>query len=418
MKITNVFAREIVNSSGYPALECELVLDGELRVVASVPSGTSRGFHEAREMYDGGNRLMGKGLLNAISVIERNIAPLLLHQEPDVFQIDMKMLEMDATKNKEKLGGNVMLAVSSAVLKAQASMEQLEPYELIAHLMGVEEVTLPFPLFNMIHGGVHASNNLFIQEFMIVPAGQHTVRSCVEVGMTLFHLLEQELRKQGKHFYVGMEGGFTVDFESDFEALDLLSGLVQKVNSTYGATCALALDVAASQLYNQEQRIYQWGDNKFSTQDMIELYEGLITHYPIYSIEDGLSEFDWEGWALLNARLGHVAQLVADDLVVTNPERISYGIQRNTFNAVLIKPNQIGTITETLQAVRLCQEHSISTIFSHRSVETEDTLLVDLAVGTNASQLKAGGLLRAERTAKYNQLLRIEDRLTSDLLLR
>jgi enolase len=417
MKITNVFGREIVNSSGFPALECELVLNHEVRIIASVPTGTSRGTSEVFEKRDEGGRIMGKGLLCAVETIEHTVASLLINQEPDLYGLDMKLIELDGTKTKERLGGNVTLAVSAALLKAQAFVEQLEPFELIAHMMGFEEATLPFPLFNIVHGGMHASNNVRIQEFMIVPAGQHTVRSCIELGMQIFQIFKEDATKRGKNINIGIEGGFVIDFHDDIEALDTLAELVQKVNTKLGATCALALDVAASHFYDQERCLYQWKEEQFSTQDMIQLYEQLITHYPIYSIEDGLSEHDWDGWALLNARLGQAVQLVADDLATTNPERISYGIQKHAFNAVLIKPNQIGTITETLQAVRLCQEYNISTIFSHRSHETEDTLLVDLAVGTNASQLKAGGLLRGERTAKYNQLLRIEDRLTSSLLV-
>lgn len=417
MKITGVMGREIINGIGLPSLECELVLDNEIRIIASVPSGTSCGKNEAFERRDGTQRLMGKGLLNAIETIEHVIAPLLLQQEPESQSLDAKLIELDSTRTKERLGGNVTLAVSSAILKAQAYVEQLEPFELVAYMMGSEEVVLPFPLFNIVQGGMHAEGNVRIQEYMLVTVGQHTARSCVELGIEIFNLLKEDLIKRGKHVSIGIEGGFVADFRDDLEVLDILGELVQKADTKFGITCALALDVAASHFYDHEKGLYVWNGEQFSTQDMIQLYEQLVTNYPIYSLEDGLSEFDWDGWTLLNARLGQAVQLVADDLVTTNPERISYGIEKYAFNAVLIKPNQIGTISETLQAVRLCHEYDISTIFSHRSQETDDTLLVDLAIGTNASQLKAGGLFRGERTAKYNQLLRIEDRLTSNLLI-
>ncbi len=416
MNITKISGREIVDCCGEPALECEIILDNEVHITASVPSGTSRSAHEATELRDGGDRLFGKGLLNAIGIIEQTIAPLVLDREPDITLMDAKLLELDNSPTKSLIGGNVMLAVSSAVLKAQALIEGLLPYELIAYISGSDEVTLPFPMFNIINGGAHADNNLRIQEFMIVPIGENTARSSIDAGMELFHRAQEKLHSVGIPLIVGLEGGFANDFPDDIAALDFVAELIEEMNDWQEGGFAIALDVAASQFYDQASGLYHWGDDQFSTQDMIKLYEQLVANYPIYSIEDGLSEYDWDGWTNLTSTLGDKIQIVGDDLFATNPERILYGIQKGAANAAIIKPNQIGTITQTLQAVKLCKEQNLGVIFSHRSVETEDTLIIDLAVGTSASQLKAGGLLRGERCAKYNHLLRIEDRLTSSML--
>lgn len=368
-------------------------------------------------MRDGGTRLMGKGLLKAIECLQDKIAPLLRGQEPQVVAFDKQIIELDGTKNKSVLGGNVMLAASCAVLKAQAYVEELEPYELIAYLSGYDAVTLPFPMFNMINGGLHADNKLRIQEFMVVPLGEHSFRACMEAGVVFYHELKEVLHKAGKQTCVGDEGGFAPYFENDNEALDVLAKTIELVESRHGGSFLLALDVAASQFYDTATQVYNWQGKKCTTQELIEYYGQLCQNYPIYSIEDGLSEHDWDGWVALNAFLGDRIQVVGDDLFVTNPERLWYGLQKGAANGAIIKPNQIGTITQTLQAIKLCKDNDMSIIISHRSGDTADTLIADLAVGANAGQIKAGGLSRSERLAKYNRLLRIEDSLTTNLLV-
>lgn len=417
MKIITIAGREIYDSRGEPTLECEILLEDGKRIIASVPSGASRGEHEAVEMRDGGDRLMGKGLLKAIAVIENKIAPLLIGHEPQVVEFDLRMIELDGTREKSVLGGNVMLAVSSALLKAQAYVEEVEVYELIAHLSGFESVIMPFPLFNMINGGLHADNNLRIQEFMVIPIGEHSFRASMQAGAVFFHTLKDVLHKAGKQTCVGDEGGFAPHFDDETQALDLLSETAQLVETRHGGNYVLALDVAASQFYNPITRLYNWRGKPCTSDELIEFYDQLTRQYPIYSLEDGLSENDWDGWFALNAKLGDRLQIVGDDLFVTSIERILYGLQKDAANSVIIKPNQCGTITQTLQAIKLCKEHDLSVIVSHRSGDTSDTLIADIAVGSNAGQIKAGGFSRSERMAKYNRLLRIEDRLTGDLLL-
>ncbi len=416
MKITQITGREIFNSRGIPTVECEILLEEAYPIIASVPSGASKGTHEALELRDGGTRLGGLGVLKAIENIEQIIAPALIGHEPSVVDADIKMIALDGTENKSKLGANAILAVSCAILKAQALVEGIDPFELIADLCELDNIALPIPLINVINGGMHADNKLAIQEFMIVSRDQQSIRGSLEASTTLFHELKNQLKKAGFSTLVGDEGGFAPQFKNDIEALDFLVNTIKIVNAEHGFDFAVALDVAANSFYSAKTKKYKFMGKDFSTQDMIEWYGELAQKYPLFSIEDGLHEDDWDGWAQLTQKLGAEVQIVGDDLFTTNQDRIVTGLEKGASNAVLIKPTQIGTITETLQAIQLCKEHDLNTIVSHRSGETEDTLIADIAVGTNAGQIKIGGLSRGERLAKYNQLLRIEDKLTRAFL--
>jgi len=416
MKITNVAAHEIFDSRGYPTIECELTLENGQSVRASVPSGLSRGTYEAAELRDDNTRLMGLGVHKAIEKLEMDIAPLIINHEPNVVEMDLKMLELDGTQNKSNLGANTLLAASTAITKAQAISSTIKPYELIAQLCGFDQISLPYPQCNIINGGMHANNNLQIQEIMIVPIGFPTFREAFEAILEINYKLKTILHKQGKKTLVGDEGGFASNFDDETEALDLLMQAIEEGKTTDEKNFVIALDMATSHFYNPQTKTYNWHNRTVTSHDMIKLYDKLSRTYPIYSIEDGLSEDDWDGWQLMMKKLGDRLQLVGDDLFVTNPARIAEGIEQHLANAVLIKPTQIGTITETLQAVLLCKDAGISTIVSHRSGETEDTFIVDLAVGTSSGQIKIGGCSRGERMTKYNQMLRIEDGLHLALL--
>ena len=409
MKILNIKAREIFDSRGLPTLACELFLENNLSVCASVPAGISRGMHESVELRDGGDRLLGYGVLKAIAIIENKIAPVLIGKKPNVVQMDVTMLELDDTPNKSRLGANAMLAVSLAVCKAQAVVESLELYEFIAYLCGFETVALPCPMFNVINGGLHADNNLQIQEIMIMPLEKISFRAALETATTVFHGLKKLLRQQGKSTAVADEGGFAPIFNNVEEALDL----VMKAIEQYGnkSNIVIALDVAASHFYDAQTETYAWQGKQIDRKELIALYKQLIASYPIYSIEDGLGETDWSGWKQMTKVLGSQVKIIGDDIFTTNPQRIWWGIEHNTAQAALIKPNQIGTVTETLQAVKLCKEYNWDVIVSHRSGETNDSFIADLAVGVSAAQIKAGGCSRGERMVKYNRLLKIENNL-------
>lgn len=415
MKITQITGREIFNSRGTPTVECEVLLEEAYPVVASVPCGASKGTHEALELRDGGKRLDGMGVQKAIENIEQIIAPALIGHEANVIDADIKMIALDGTENKSRLGANATLAVSCALLKAQALIEGIDPFELVADLCDIDNFSLPIPLVNVINGGMHADNNLCIQEFMVVSRDQQSLRGAIEASTVLFHELKRQLKKAGMSTLVGDEGGFAPHFTNDIEALEFLMKTINIVKDEQGFDFAIAFDIAANSFYNAKTKKYKFLGKDFSTKDMIEWYGEISEKYPLFSIEDGLQEDDWAGWAELTQKLGADVQIVGDDLFTTNQDRIATGLEKGASNAVLIKPNQIGTITETLQAIALCKEHDLNTIVSHRSGETEDTLIVDLAVGSNAGQIKIGGLSRGERVAKYNQLLRIEDKLTRAL---
>ncbi len=409
MKIIGIKAREIFDSRGLPTLACELFLENNLSVCASVPAGTSRGIHEAVELRDGGDRLLGYGVLKAIAAIENKIAPALIGKKPNVVQMDVIMLELDNTPDKSHLGANTMLAVSIAVCKAQALIESLELYELIAYLCGFETVAFPSPMFNIINGGLHADNNLPVQEIMIMPLNQLSFRTAAETGFTIFHGLKKLLRKQGKSTAVGDEGGFAPVFTDINQALNLVMEAVEQYGNNN--PIMISLDVAASHFYDTETQTYTWQGKQINKQELIDIYKQLIGNYPIYSIEDGLSETDWNGWEQMTETLGSQVKIIGDDIFATNPERIWHGIEHNVAQAALIKPNQVGTVTETLQAVKLCKEYNWNVVVSHRSGETNDSFIADLAIGVSANQIKAGGCSRGERMAKYNRLLKIEDNL-------
>lgn len=411
MKIAHINAREIFNSRGMPTIECEIILDNGMSACASVPTGTSRGEKEAVEMRDGGFRLMGTGVLKAVQTLEQVIAPILIGREPNLIRMDEDMKALDGTENKSRLGANTILAASMAIAKIQARMEDIELYELIAYLCEYELVALPFPMFNLINGGAHAHNNLQIQEFMIMPVGVSTFHAAMEVAVTLSQMLKKVLEQNGYSTAVGDEGGFAPDLHHDTQALDFIMEAIEYVQQDFEGSIMIALDCAASQFYNRQTKTYNWHGKNMSSKDMISWYARLAEQYPLYAIEDGLSEHDWEGWQELTALLGNKIELVGDDIFVTNSDLIWEGIDYNIANTVLIKPNQVGTVTEALQAIKLCKEYDRNVIVSHRSGETNDTFIADLAVGTSAGQIKAGGLSRGERMAKYNRLLKIEDEL-------
>lgn len=416
MKIEKIIAREIYDSRGWPTIECQLFLENGDSVTSSIPSGLSTGMFESVELRDLDNRLFGKGVTKAIENIEHIIAPLLVGQEPRAVEMDIRMVEFDGTADKSRLSANAMLAVSMALYRAEALVEGLELYELIAYIMGLDTVSLPFPQLNIINGGAHANNNLRIQEFMIVPVASPSFRNALESAVLVYHELKEILIAQNKSATVGDEGGFAADFKDDTEALDILMQAINIASEKYSVSCVIALDVAASQFYNPTSKLYKWNDNYYDTEQILNYYEELIEKYPIYSLEDPLSQTDWQGWIEMAKIMENKVQIVGDDIFATNIYRISQGIQDHIANSVIIKPNQTGTITECLQAIKLCKNNKLNTIVSHRSGETCDTFISDLAVGTSAGQIKAGGCSRGERMAKYNRLLAIEDTLTLALL--
>jgi len=415
MKISQVIARELYDAQGWPTVQCEIILDSGECVAALSPAGTSVGEYEAVELRDRDTRMDGKGVRKSIELIEQVIAPLLVGHIPRALELDLKMIELDDTDNKSRLGANTMLAVSQALYRAEALSHDMELYELFAALFNVETVMMPVPMLNVINGGAHAHTPLRIQEFMIVPVSAPTFRAGLEVAIEGYHVLGKVLSKRGKIFGVGAEGGYSASFANDFEALDVLHEVIQYINAQYSIQCMIALDVAASQWPKTEGR-YLWNNTQYNSDELVDFYKTLVSDYPIYSLEDPLDQNDWYGWQTLTHNLGSTIQIVGDDLFVTNVERISRGIDTYAATAAIIKPNQIGTITETLQALLLCKDQSLNTIVSHRSSDTEDTFIADLVVGTSAGQFKSGAPCRSERMAKYNRLLVIEDTLTfSDL---
>jgi enolase len=415
MKITKLIGREIYDSRGWPTVGCELTLEDEIVMYAAAPAGLSKSSFEACELRDGGKRLWGRGVSRAIEAIDTVIAPVFLGKEPDGQSLDMVMLELDKTTNKSHLGSNAMIAVSMAVYQAQAIWQELDLFELIAQLLGCDTVTMPFPQFNMINGGMHADNKLAVQEILIVPVGVEHFRSAMELSVTVFHELRTVLHRKGKETCVGDEGGFAPRV-SIHEALEMLGEAIDHVSQSHEIPLVIALDCAASQWYDSSQGKYHVQGRTMSTDELIGWYETLVDTYPIYSLEDPFAETDWQGWTRLTELIGERVQIVADDLCATNPERIMLAAENAAMTAAIIKPNQIGTMTETLQAIKLCKDRGINTIVSHRSGETCDTFIADLAVGSSAGQIKAGGCCRSERIAKYNRLLTIEDLLFSRLM--
>ena len=411
--IVRLTAREIIDSRGNPTVEADVELEGGAAGRAAVPSGASTGEHEALEMRDGDEkRYLGKGVLKAVAGIHDKIAPSLLGQDGvRQEEIDALLIKLDGTPNKSRLGANAILAVSMACARAAAEHFGLPLYR---YLGGVGAVTLPVPMMNILNGGAHADNTVDFQEFMIMPLSARTFRDALRMGVETFHHLKKVLHKRGCSTAVGDEGGFAPNLKSNEEAIEVILQAVQEAGYKPGRDICLALDVAASELFSQGKYIFKKssGEEKSSAQ-MIRFYEDWIRQYPIVSIEDGLAEDDWKGWKDLTAALGERVQLVGDDIFVTSVERLQSGIEQGVGNSILIKLNQVGTLTETLQAIERGRNHGYTAIVSHRSGETEDSFISDLAVATNAGQIKTGSASRSERIAKYNQLLRIEEQLGS-----
>ncbi len=409
--ITLVHAREILDSRGNPTVEAEVTLSGGAIGRAAVPSGASTGEHEAVELRDGDNsRYLGKGVLKAVENVEGEIAQALggmdASQQRD---IDMRMLDLDGTENKGRLGANAILAVSMACARAVANQLDIPLYR---YLGGVNGNILPVPMMNILNGGAHADNNVDFQEFMAMPVGAESFSEALRWGTEVFHTLKGVLKKRGYNTAVGDEGGFAPSLKSNVEAIEVILEAVQKAGYTPGEQIAIALDPAASEFYKDGKYIFKKSDkSEKSSEEMVRWWSDWANKYPIVSIEDGLAEDDWEGWKLLTDELGDKIQLVGDDLFVTNPARLARGIDNGVANSILIKVNQIGTLSETLDAIEMARRNGYTAVISHRSGETEDTFIADLAVATGAGQIKTGSASRTDRIAKYNQLLRIEEQL-------
>jgi enolase len=411
--IVEVIAREILDSRGNPTVEAEVFLESGFSGRASVPSGASTGKHEALELRDNNpRRYLGKGVQKAVRNINRVMAPKLLGMDAlDQKAVDTAMLQWDGTPNKTRLGANAILSVSLACAKAAASHLGLPLYR---HLGGLSPAQLPLPMMNILNGGVHADNNVDLQECMIIPVGAKSFREALRMGTEVFHRLKSILKEKGYKTSVGDEGGFAPDLRSNEEAFSLILEAIRKSGYQPGRGIALGIDAAATEFYRKRAYFLKAEkQSKRSSVEMIDYYEALIKKFPIVSVEDGLAEDDWAGWRTMTARLGRKIQLVGDDLFVTNPDRLMRGVREGAGNAILIKLNQIGTLTETLEVIEIAKKAGYRTVISHRSGETEDTTIADLAVGTNAGQIKTGAPSRTDRVAKYNQLLRIEEELGS-----
>ncbi|MHB8121828.1 MAG: phosphopyruvate hydratase [Desulfuromonadaceae bacterium] len=417
-EIVDVYAREILDSRGNPTLEVEVFLESGAFGRAAVPSGASTGEREAMELRDGDKaRYLGKGVLKAVDNVNNVIAEEVIGMEAeDQVGIDMKMIELDGTEFKTNLGANAILGVSLAVAKAAAE-EAGQP--LYKYIGGANARELPLPMMNIINGGAHADNNVDIQEFMIMPAGASCFKEALRMGAEIFHALKGVLKSKGYNTAVGDEGGFAPNLKSNEEALEVIMEAIVKAGYKPGEDVLLALDVASSELFKDGNYTLENETHKVkSPVEMVDFYENLVNKYPIISIEDGMAENDWDGWKLLTDRLGKRIQIVGDDLFVTNPKILKEGIQKGIANSILIKLNQIGTLTETLEAIEMAKRAGYTTVISHRSGETEDTTLADLAVAVNSGQIKTGSLCRTDRVAKYNQLLRIEDELDTTSLFK
>lgn len=411
--ITDVYAREVLDSRGNPTVEVEVYTESGAFGRALVPSGASTGEYEAVELRDGDkSRYLGKGVLKAVENVNEVIAPEIVGLDvTDQVAIDRTMIELDGTPNKGKLGANAILGVSMAVAHAAADLVGLPLYR---YLGGFNAKQLPTPMMNIINGGSHADNNVDFQEFMILPVGAPTFREALRTGAEVFHALKSVLHAKGLNTAVGDEGGFAPNLGSNREALEVIMEAIKKAGYEPGKDVLLGMDVASSEFFNKETRKYDLageGRTGLSSAEMVDFYEQLVNEFPIVSIEDGLDENDWEGHKLLTERLGGRVQLVGDDLFVTNTEKLAEGIEKGVGNSILIKVNQIGTLTETFEAIEMAKRAGYTAVVSHRSGETEDATIADIAVATNAGQIKTGSLSRTDRIAKYNQLLRIEDEL-------
>ena len=411
-EIVELMAREILDSRGNPTVECDVLLAGGAVGRAAVPSGASTGEHEAVELRDGdAQRYLGKGVQTAVRNLHEKVGPALIGRDAlDQIDIDATLCDLDGTENKSNLGANATLAASLACARASAMALGLP---LFRYLGGVDSRVLPVPMMNILNGGSHADNNVDIQEFMILPVGATSMAEAVRCGAEIFHALAKVLRARNYSTSVGDEGGFAPNLESNRQALDLILESIEAAGYEPGREVVLALDSAASEFYDADKEIYRLdGEGRsLSVEEMIDFYAGLVEDYPIFSIEDGLDENDWSGWAALTERLGEDIQLVGDDIFVTNVDRLARGIDEGIGNSILIKVNQIGTLTETLEAVSLAHRSGFTSVISHRSGETEDTVIAHLAVAVGSGQIKTGSLSRSDRVAKYNELIRIEQSL-------
>ena len=411
--IVDIIGREILDSRGNPTVEAEVLLEGGVIGRAAVPSGASTGEHEAVELRDGDSkRYSGKGVLKAVENINDKIAEELIDFDAaEQVEIDNFLINLDGTENKSNLGANAILAVSLACAKAAAETLELPLYRYIG---GTNARTLPVPMMNIINGGKHADNNIDFQEFMVMPVGASSFAEALQMGVETFHVLKSVLKTKGYNTSVGDEGGFAPNLKSNDEAIEVILEAINKTGYKVGDEIAIALDPASSEMFLKDKNVYQFfksDKSEKSSAEMVEYYENWIKQYPIISLEDGLAEDDWEGWKLLTEKLGGKIQLVGDDIFVTNPERLLRGIENDVANSILIKLNQIGTLTETLDTIEMAKTVGYTNVISHRSGETEDTTIADLAVATNAGQIKTGSASRTDRIAKYNQLLRIEEEL-------
>ncbi len=411
MKIKKIHGREVLDSRGRPTVEVDVLLQrNNAWGRATVPSGASTGEHEAVELRDGGERYGGRGVQQAVANVNRKLAARLQGMDAkDQQKIDRLLIDLDGTADKGKLGANAILGVSLAVARAEAQAQGMPLYR---YLGGPRAKVLPVPMFNVLNGGAHADNNIDVQEFMIIPIGMKSYSEALRAGAESFDSLKSVLSRKGHNTSVGDEGGFAPRLNSSTEAMDLLLEAITRAGYQPGVQIALGLDVAASEFYENGSYVFKKSDGSRKDKgEMVRLYEEWVKQYPIISIEDPLSEDDWEGWKILTETLGDKVQIVGDDIFVTNKKRLEQGIQQGVANSILVKVNQIGTLTETLDTIRLAKESGYTTVISHRSGETEDTTIADLAVATGAGQIKAGAPSRGERTAKYNQLLRIEEEL-------
>ena len=410
-RITRLVAREVLDSRGNPTVEAEVTLDGGARGRAIVPSGASTGEHEARELRDGGSRYGGKGVASAVANVNGEIAQTLTgFDASDQAALDDRLCALDGTSNKSRLGANALLAVSLATAHAVAAHRNLPLY---AHLGGADARVLPVPMMNVVNGGAHADNNVDLQEFMVMPIGAPSFSEALRWGVETYHALKSLLHQRGLATAVGDEGGFAPNLRSNEEAIAILVEAITKAGFTPGSDISIALDPAMSELYRDGKYHLNGEGRTMTSAELSDWWTSLVDRYPIVSIEDGMAEDDWDGWAALTAQLGNKIQLVGDDLFVTNVERVKMGIERTCANSILIKVNQIGTLTETLRTIALGNANRYTSVMSHRSGETEDATIADLAVATNCGQIKTGAPARSDRVAKYNQLLRIESELGS-----
>ncbi len=408
--IVDIYAREILDSRGNPTVEADVVLQSGAFGRAAVPSGASTGVHEAVELRDGDkSRYMGKGVEKAVDNVNEDISDALIGFDSDSqIDIDRTMIELDGTENKSKLGANAILAVSMAVAKAQAEELGLPLYR---YLGGTMARTLPVPMMNILNGGKHADNPIDIQEFMIMPVAASSIKEAIRMGAEIFHTLKKNLKAAGHNTNVGDEGGFAPNLQSAEEALGFIVQSIKDAGFVPGEDVVLAIDAASSEFYENGKYEMKGEGKSYTSAQMVEFYKDLCEKFPIFSIEDGMAEDDWDGWKMLTDTLGDKIQLVGDDLFVTNPKRLAMGIEKGVANSILVKVNQIGTLTETMKAVDLAQRNKYTAVLSHRSGETEDTTIADIAVATNCGQIKTGSMSRTDRMAKYNQLIRIEEEL-------